>query len=288
MKKILVSALAMAAMATAVNAADVAAPAPEDLLLAGIVQGEVGYRWASGEDVDDEEMIAIFGSGRLSVPLGSAFSIQGDLNGENYFTSEDDDDPELAYAAGLHLSLRNPEIGLVGLFGAAGEGDVSDSNNPDTGILGGIEAQFYLSDLTLYAQAGLADVEIDSQEGFLDGWFVRGVARYFIDPDFQLSGEVAYGEADEFTDDGNPGQGVNWEISARHRLMELPIYGLIAYRGGHYSDDDGGKEAEDHAVSVGFEMAFGADTLQDNDRRGATLDIPMLPFRASAYGETLD
>lgn len=70
-------------------------------------------------------------------------------------------------------------------------------------------------------------------------------------------------------------------------LKSLPIYGIIAYQGGEYDATSEGDKAEDHRVMFGLRFVFGAESLRENDRRGATRST-MLPSRAAAWTEPLD
>ena len=69
----------------------------------------------------------------------------------------------------------------------------------------------------------------------------------------------------------------------------MPIYGTADYRGGYYDSYQSGPNAvEEHAFLVGLAFAFGAPSLMENDRRGATLSTPMLSARAAAWTEAID
>jgi hypothetical protein len=62
----------------------------------------------------------------------------------------------------------------------------------------------------------------------------------------------------------------------------------VAYRGGDYDATTEEDDGEEHVGLIGLSFLFGADSLKHNDRYGATLDLPMLPARASPWAEGLD
>jgi hypothetical protein len=117
---------------------------------------------------------------------------------------------------------------------------------------------------------------------------VRGVGRYFLSEDTLIQGEVAYGETGDF-EDGDKGEFWNWGVKGKMRLSDsMPIYGTAEYRGSDLENSDDDEEVTEHAFLVGLGFAFGATSLWENDRRGVTLDTPMLPARAAAYHEAFD
>lgn len=291
------SALIAVAVQTSVTSAadlpDAAVPVvvdePYGLLFAALGEFSAGFHWVdSTEDVDDDAA-TITGSGRFNVPLGSHFSMQFDADGELRFT-DDEEDPQGVAMIGAHASFRNPSQGLIGIFGAAGQGLNEDPDDVDMGVMIGGEAQFYWNQFTLYGQAGWADFEVDdSPEGFVDGWFVRGVGRWFVNPDALVEAEVSYGETDTYIDGNDAGEFWNWGVKGKMKLNPTkPVYGVLAYRGGSYDATTEGDDGTEHVLLAGISILLGPQTLQDNDRRGATLDLPMLPGRAASWTEGLD
>ena len=261
------------------------------LIAAGVAEFFVGYRNQDSTDYANSDGPTFGLNGHFSMPFSNSMSFQADLQFEGYY-GPDEYEPEAAYAAGGHLSYRDPHSFLVGIFGAASNGSNETDEEPaDVGFIVGGEFQIYLDNLTLYAQGGYGDAQIDpgEPEGFVEGWFVRGVGRYFMDPDTMIEAEVSYGETDQYVDGDDKGEIWNWGIKYKQRVAEeMPLYGFVAYRGGHYdatTEDDDGTE---HAVLAGISFQWGATTLLQNDRYGANLDMPMLPARASAWAEALD
>lgn len=274
-------------------------PITDGLLFAAVFGVSVGAQDASearsGADITAGTELTFAGQGAVNIPLGDMLSAQLDGQAELYDRGGDEDDAQSASMIGGHLSLRDPGMGLVGLFAGAGLGTSLDSSGGGEGLgfLAGAEAQAYLGNFTLYGQVGYGNFVVDddspNDEGFTDGWFAGAEARYFIHEDFMLNASVAYGETGSYEDGDDNGRIWNWGAGAKLRLSDsMPIYGTLDYRGGYYDSYQSDDAVEEHAVLVGLAFAFGAPSLMENDRRGATLSTPMLPARAAAWTEAID
>ena len=232
-------------------------------------------------------------AGKLSLPLAANMSIQSDVWVE-YNDQAFDAGPHVAglrygFQGASHLSVRDPDQGLFGAFGGMGGthyGFTGDNLSYDFRFVGG-EAQGYFGFFTLYVQGGYVDV-VDATpappQRLDDGFFARGVARWFPDMDSRLQGEVTYAALER---NGN-GQGpardldiLSWGVRYDTRLGALPFIGdsngLIGYRGTHRENcfqQRGGEDLTDHTIMVGLTYRWGGISIMDNDRRGATLDTP--------------
>ena len=272
-------------------AADMAPEQPvSQLFIAGAVERWTGVTFRDfgtnyHKDVDDWA-IQSAANGRLSLPLGTNLSIQSDASLEyTEFAFNNDFNPGLDYTyhgAG-HLSLRDPGFGLIGAFGGIGttSSDVNYTSRQDFGFAGG-EVQGYFGDFTLYAQGGYIDL-FEGYELVDNGFFGRGVARWFVTPDsrFQVEGAYAQFDRDHDFDEINI-----WQWGARYDFVwsgiplidTLPLF--VGYRGVYreacdFPTDDG--NATDHTLMIGTNFFFGGGgsaTLKDQDRYGATLDTP--------------
>ncbi|MEP0519782.1 MAG: hypothetical protein ABJO09_07685 [Hyphomicrobiales bacterium] len=112
------------------------------------------------DETGDRSYLALRFEGAFSQPLATNLSTQLDVIGE-YFDADQEGgngpDNQLATAiAGAHISARDGQTGLVGLFGGLGHGRTNDLDQENTAIWVGVEAQKYFEHATLYAQAGLA------------------------------------------------------------------------------------------------------------------------------------
>lgn len=297
--KLFMSAALAGLLASPAFGADPSAP-DDDLLFVGLFGLAAGAQDASETDPDidlsEGTRLTLSAEAYVNIPFNNAFSAQLDLQSEYYDRADNgEDNPQGAHMLGGHLSLRDPGLGLIGIFGGAGAGMNNDSGAGGQGIgyLVGLEAQLYLDSFTFYAQGGYGDFSVDDadpdDEGFTNGWFARGVARYFLTEDIMVQAEASYGETGSYVDGVDGGEIWNWGVEGKRRLSEsMPIYGTLEYRGGAYGSDDDTEAGEEHAVLAGLNFAIGASSLLDNDRRGATLDTPMLPARASAWTEAID
>lgn len=280
----------------------------QGLLHLGILDGWVGWRTVTSTDsnIEGNSHLTYGGNAFASIPLGERISMQLDAQGE-FHADGQELAPKGAAMLGGHLSYRDPSNYLIGAFAGFGRplasiGNDTPGSHSGWGYVLGGEGQVYVDKLTLYGQAGFGDFKVDDNggpEGFVNGWFVRGVARYFFNEEFFVEGEYAYGYTNCYIDGScaptqDAGVFHNWGAKAVFRLPHattMPIYGTLAYQGGSYyatNDLDTGTE---HSFRVGLRVMFGkagAPTLLANDRYGATLDTPMLPARAAAWTETLD
>jgi hypothetical protein len=277
----------------AAQAADVMQPTPLALVVSGIVESWTGYTFiADPRHVHpDEDSFGSAGStGRLSLPLGTNLSIQGDVDLEYNSTllTDDDDDGsrdifQLSAQSGVHVSWRDPNLGLLGGFIAVGQGEADVTSNAFLAVGG--EGQLYFGPFTLYGQGGVLNPDADGlsiENEFQDAFFARGVARYFFNEnsffgsDNRLQAEFAFVDGD--IDHGDD-QGQILEWGARYDLtLDLPIIGqthaFLGYRGARFENQDEDDSFFDHTVYVGSSYSFGGPTMQDFDRTGATLDLP--------------
>jgi hypothetical protein len=205
-------------------------------------------------------------------------------------TPSDQDISKGAHTFGGHLSWRDPASGLVGVFGGGSLASIgSDETGDHLGFIVGAEGQMYFDSLTLYGQVGYGENRVDDgdYEGF-KGFFARGVTRFFVSDNTVFRAELAYGGPSAFVD-GDSGDIVNWGLEGKTRLLDsTPLYGTVGYRGGYYDSPSDGDHVEEHTGFVGISFLFGASSLKENDRYGATLDLPQLPARAASWVEAID
>jgi hypothetical protein len=304
MLRLLASAAAVAILSGIALAADLPTPTEADVVqvaalrLSFAAEGWGGFSFFDDPDdeLDDDEMPIAGGFAAVSIPFWQSYSVQFDGATEWYFPEDKTIDNPLGLAAfGGHLNWRDPNRGLIGIFGGGGvnDNDFDPGGLFDDGDLFfvGAEGQVYFNNITLYGQAGFADGTIDDapDEGFVDGFFVRGVGRYFLANNTKFEGEVSYGRTNEFIDGNDDGDILNWGARAETRLFGSPVHGFVGYRGGFYqTSDQGGQEVTENAVYGGLRVVLGTTSLRDTDRYGATLDLPLLPLRANNMAEALD
>jgi hypothetical protein len=271
---------------------------PDSPIFAALGELRGGYRGAHSGGPNTSYVnlhgAAFAGAARVSVPLMDRFSIQFDGDVE-YYPNPDGHlwEPLGLWLAGGHASLRDPSRGLIGIFGAVGHGlqsDFDNSSDYELGFLLGAEGQIYFGDFTLYAQAGYGDFEADNEpEGFIEGWFARGVGRWFPTDDSLLEADMSYGSTHAFVDGVDNGHIWNLGVQGKMRVLtDYPVYATAAYRYSHSDSTTEGDTGNEHIFLAGVNVLFGPNSLKDNDRLGATLDLPRLPARAAPWSEGLD
>jgi hypothetical protein len=285
-KSVLAAAAAVFAFTGTASAADMDYDRQVGLIVSGVVD-----KWAGVQIIDDgvsdETVFANGGEGRLSLPLGDNLSIQSDVKYEYNSNAFDPapviitGGPRYSYLGAAHLSWRDPSSFLLGMFGGAA---TVDNAGIDTfaHFVGG-EAQFYVNNVTLYAQAGYVDY---SQQGFApnivldEGFFARGVLRWFLGNGSRLQLSGQYSEADYITGFGTPDM-KSFAIGARYDFdLNLPIAGqtplFIGYRGvftENCTNNNDFADTSEHTIMVGTSYSFSGDRITV-DRSGATLDTP--------------
>jgi opacity protein-like surface antigen len=259
------------------------------LIVSGVVDQWAGVQFIDEDTVTSDAFFANGGEGLLSLPLGTNLSIQSDIKYEYNETALDAPNfadpwgPRYSFQGAAHLSWRDPSQGLLGLFGGAGVADFNPGGRYDISFFGG-EAQAYLDNITLYAQGGYVD--FDARSGFTsldDGFFARGVLRWFTTYNSRLQLEGTYADLEHLNGENSD------VISGKVRYdfnVNLPIAGstplYVAYRGTHRNNCtfNGGDDVTDHTFMIGTSYSFAGDRLTV-DRQGATLDTPDLGVMAA-------
>jgi hypothetical protein len=189
---------------------------------------------------------------------------------------------------GGHASWRNPDVGLIGLFGGYGRGWTERENDESNAGWLGVEGQAYFGPATLYLQTAYVNGEVENtEETFNPAFLVRGVGRFFPTADQRIELELSFTRADEVIDDADDMSGLGWGIRYDRRIVGA-LHGYLSYRGAHYDTSTEGEELTEHIPSIGLSFLFGAESLLVNDRRGATLDQPEIAMRTTSWAEPLD
>ena len=298
MKKLaLATTVAFAAMTASVQAADV--DRELGLIVSGVVDSWMGVQYID-DGVTDDTVFATGGEGLLSLPLGDNLSIQSDVKYETNDRAFEEAGlgdgllgPRFSYQGAVHISWRDPMSGLFGAFGGMGTSNgysVRGWDRFNYRFVGG-EGQIYADDLTFYAQAGFIDYRVEPTSSgpvlatnpLDDGFFVRGVVRWFLDSSSRLQLEGTYLNADLESGAGNVdifslGARYDFTLPALPVVGDAPLY--IAYRGTFrdscFTSSLGGSDdldVNDHTIMIGTSYSFSGDRVTV-DRQGATLDTP--------------
>ena len=286
-KTLLATSVALFAFAGPAGAADY--EREMGLIVSGVVDSWAGVQFID-DGINDDTVFTNGGEGLLSLPLGENISIQSDVKYEyNTNATEDvtDNDvfgPRFSYQFATHASWRDPSRGLFGAFGGMGSDDSGfpfGALRQDYSFVGG-EAQIYIDNLTLYGQGGYVDVRGSGFGGLEDGFFARGVVRYFPTSDSRIQLEGTYlnvdysvagsGDMEAFSVQGR----YDFVLAGMPIVGDTPIY--LGYRG-TFRDNCGtdGEDLDDHTIMIGTSYSFSGDLLTV-DRQGATLDTPDFPI----------
>jgi len=293
MKKVLLAtSVALFAFAGAANGADLEVEEELGLIVSGVSDSWLGVQYIDAGGLGDETVFVMGGAGLLSLPLGDNLSIQSDVKYEYNTLGNDPIDtvngPRYSYQGAVHLSWRDPASGLFGAFGGMGTSNFGPIGSTNHRFVGG-EAQFYLDNMTFYGQGGY--VEFVPGDVFItgldDGYFARGVFRWFFAGNSRLQLEGTYLNADFNSGDDYE----SFSVGARYDfvLESLPLIGdtalYVGYRGTFRDNclDVATIGVDDHTVMIGSSYSFSGDLITV-DRQGATLDTP--DFNHSCQGPT--
>ena len=155
--------------------------------------------------------------------------------------------------------------------------------------------------LTLYVQGGVQTSLSDAGFGPADtgaraytGWFLRGVARYYVNDNLRLEGWGMYaaGRGGEEFRPVNIGLFGNefrarhtaWGAGIEHKLQTMPFSFFLRYEGSWTQlqgvdttppvfENGYTFRTAQHGVRGGFRVYLNENTLRYNDRMGTTLDI---------------
>lgn len=259
--------LSFGASAPALAADVLETPQADAPKISGYVEGYLaGVNWSQVRQSDTD--FGYGGAARINVPFNERWNAQGDLAGD-WINVKSEDATIGMYSAALHGYWRDPGSFAVGAFanwqGTSFDGEMSDLY----AIMAGPEAQVYIENVTLYGQAYFGQLRSKSSGDQNGTWGVRGVARYYVQPNIRLSAEAAYFSVDI-------GSGINtvaFAAQGDYRFDNSPVSVFGRYQFENLSVAGTSFAFDSNKLSVGLRLAFGTNTLLDEDRSGATMDI---------------
>lgn len=266
MKRVLAAAF-LALTSSAAFAADVVQPIVEEPVVAGPrvsghIEAYLGGIWLDADGGNLDGWVA-GGAARLNYPIDARWNIQGDLFADGLWIDEGDAN---SYGGALHVYWRDPSRFAVGAF-ATINGYGGDTGPTDLySFTVGPEAQVYFDNVTLYGQAYYGQLRQSGFSEHADIWGVRGVARYFAQPNLRFDGEIGYRSVDL---PGAEGDTVTLALQGNYRFDNTPWTVFGRYQFDHLSTSS---DVNIHKLVLGIRATFGADTLLDEDRNGATMD----------------
>ncbi|WP_269929640.1 hypothetical protein [Aminobacter sp. HY435] len=267
MKRLLASAL-LATVTSSAFAADAVSPVVEEPVVAGPrvsghIEAYLGGLWIDFDGGSENAWVA-GGAARLNYPIDARWNIQGDVFADGAWFDEGDIN---SYGGALHAYWRDPSSFALGGF-ASINGYGGDSGPEDLySFTVGPEAQVYFDNVTLYGQAYYGQLRQSGFSEHIDVWGARAVARYFAQPNLRFDGELGYRSVD--LDEG--ADTITLALQGNYRFDNTPWTVFGRYQFDHLT----GPSSDDvnlHKLVLGIRATFGADTLLDEDRNGATMD----------------
>lgn len=253
-----------------------------------------GYNWASNTGLPfslDNTGAALRGRATFEAALAERFGAQidGVLGHEwNSFKGfgTSTDDPTTTATLAAHLFWRDPNVGLIGAIGQYTHHDTDLDEGSfkvsitDENTFAGLEGQYFLGNVTLYAQAAYRSGTLTESGAAIDGDGVAlaGQARYFIVPNWLVAAKASY---DRMTYD-LPFSGATdlkidgWTAGLRseYRLAAMPVslFGELTYGEKTYKQFGSEVGEKDTRAMVGIQYNLGTGTLLERDRAGGSLD----------------
>ncbi|MFN3714358.1 MAG: hypothetical protein ACK4SX_11935 [Alcanivoracaceae bacterium] len=233
------------------------------------------------------------GNAATSIPLSDSLSVQLNLDGAMFAEQVQGDEyrPMSRVMMSSHLSYRRADSWLAGVFAGVGRGSSGDQSTDASGIgkVGGVEAMSFLGNATLYAQVYYANFKVDDTEEEVEGIFGSLAGRYFLADDTMVELGLGMGSSARYIDGDDRGDFTSLSLKAKHRIAKnSPLYATLQYRTAKFDATSEGDIGYEQSVLIGIEILMGAGSLKHNDRRGATLDTPILPAQAAAWIPELD
>jgi hypothetical protein len=225
--------VAFASLATTASAAG----------MMGDVRLGLGYNWTDesygGEGIFDGftgsidgNYTAFSGGGRVNLPYSDTVNLQLDVNAEATMEQSVASGGDLASPSAVTFGAHvnyRDSTSLLGVF--AGSGRVNDITGVPV-FMAGFEGQYYLPDWTLSGQVGY----LDADYGFLiqNAGFVKAGATYYPTSQLKLTASLAYvdGESDIRV---NPNLDVTdwaWTLGVHYWFgKSIPVSGFLEYKG---------------------------------------------------------
>jgi hypothetical protein len=254
MRRVLLASSALALLSGAAYAADTvvyvppAPPAPP-----APVQGPAGYVDAAYGNISSPflgggslDEVAI--GGAANIPFG-AWNFQLEVRDHQWLPVIN------TLAVNAHIYARNQSFAYGGFVGY--ETFLGALDNYTVGL----EAAGFFGPFTVVAQGTYANINVFGGGNVADLWTIRGVARYFINPDFKLEAGLRYSQ---LSAGGANADFLTAEGEIEYKFGSAAIFGNAQYLFGGDLDP-----FDLLALRVGLRVHLGAASLLDQDRNGA-------------------
>lgn len=216
------------------------------LAVPGVAAAQTGYVGAvySNTDVDGADEADAWG-----VEGAVAFAGSGSIVFEVDAAYVDGDDVSATGLTG-HVYSRNDSHLFGGFVG------ISDSDASDTTWTAGLEASKFYTDWTLAGAVFYAS----NDDNDVDGYGVNAQARYFVQDNFRLQGNLGWASVDAGAGDDDA---FIYGVGGEYQFSALPI----SVAAGYNRIDADAAEADTLSLAVRYNWG---GTLRDRDRNGAS------------------
>jgi hypothetical protein len=222
----------------------------------------------------DDTVWVYGGAARINVPFAERWNIQGDAIIDHISLADEGGGDITGYGGALHAYWRDPNSYALGVFGTLTQFD-GDGGEADSFTVGP-EGQMYFGNLTLYGQVWYGQLDFDMAPDSFDMWGIRGVARYFFQPNLRLDGELAFHNSNADFDFGDVDiDTFSVALQANYRFENTPltVFGRYQFDTMQFTQPlIPEQDLDTHKFVVGLRASFGTGTLFDEDRHGATMD----------------
>lgn len=272
MNKLMLAAAAVATMAGSAQAADLlVGPGLIETDPSGVSADATFYVGGLSltDYYDDANSFTgtVFGlAARAGTTLAPSISGQLDLSAEFVTNSDDSSYDYSSMNAAGHLNWRE-DGHLIGVMGSVGR--TTDTEMGGTFATLALEGQVDVGPVQLYGQGGVVrSLSTDDVDYDVTAPYVRGEARYFIDPNFMVSANAGYAQ---ITYDGpdEPIDAFSWGATAEYKFEDSPFSVYASYQGNYETEPAEDEDWTKHAVLVGVRVS--TDTLEGAARSGVTL-----------------
>ena len=236
----------------------------------------------------------------ITLPKRNNFlmTVDGDFRWDGFKNSGDFDsneDPFWQYNVGFHVLKQLNEDSRAGVF--FNYGDTKSQDEPAEEeynvLMGGFEAHHFLyDDLMLYTQIGYGHKGRDGDqknEGFAGGLVSRWGATYFMSETSSFNVDLEFSSTYNYIDGSDPGRFFGTTLTYKTQPWEdSPMIMSLFGRMDHYSSTDESETMDEWQLGFGMKYYYGAGSQMEAARKGASLGMPRLPTRASAWTEWMD
>lgn len=282
MKTVLRASLSICALSGAAWAADMPNTpdgAPPPSLIAYDAYGSLaaGYNRWTVADGGRSQGLGLEGRASGFIPLFAGLGLQAD---GTFNRSEFRDENTLRRNTGAvtgHAFFRNG-VGLIGVLVQASANDTTVVSSRD--MMVGAEAQYYLGQATFYGQAVYQTYTINGAGARPDvsahGWNMAGQFRYFLQPNWMVALKASYADLD-FEKIGASLNHTAWKLGMKteYKFANSPfsVFAEADQRHGRFriAGVSAIRERETRLM-IGAKWNFGAESLLQRDRAGASLD----------------